>query len=77
MGLKGNARTDSLIDLHSHQQYGGRLFTQAGPFYNELAAYVKMMMPEAIISRDDIYSAAEDHALMCTLGRYGVLVGFI
>ncbi|CAM5211259.1 putative aspartoacylase [Alishewanella longhuensis] len=33
-----------------------------------------MMMPEAIISRDEDHFAAEDHALMCTLGRYGVLV---
>jgi aspartoacylase len=50
------------------------IMTQAGAFYNLMAAYVKMKMPEAIISRDEDHLAAEEHALMCTLGRYGVIV---
>ena len=76
LGPKGNARTDLLIDLHNTTSNMGAclILTQAGPFYNKLAAYVKMVMPEAIISRDEDHFAAEDHALMCTLGRYGVLV---
>lgn len=76
LGPKGNARTDLLIDLHNTTSNMGAclILTQAGPFYNQLAAYVKMMMPEAIISRDEDHFAAEEHALMCTLGRYGVLV---
>jgi aspartoacylase len=76
LGPKGNARVDLLIDLHNTTSNMGAclILTQAGPFYNKLAAYVKMVMPEAIISRDEDDFAAEDHALMCTLGRYGVLV---
>ncbi|WP_333607185.1 aspartoacylase [Arsukibacterium sp.] len=76
LGPKGNAKTDLLIDLHNTTSNMGAclILTQAGPFYNQLAAYVKMQMPEAIISRDEDHIAAQDHALMCTLGRYGVLV---
>ncbi|MBV2128468.1 aspartoacylase [Arsukibacterium indicum] len=76
LGPKGAAKTDLLIDLHNTTSNMGAclILTQAGPFYNQLAAYVKMVMPEAIISRDEDHFAAEDHALMCTLGRYGVLV---
>jgi aspartoacylase len=76
LGPKGNARTDLLIDLHNTTSNMGAclILTQAGPFYNKLAAYVKMVMPEAVISQDEDHFAAEDHALMCTLGRYGVLV---
>jgi aspartoacylase len=76
LGPKGAAKTDLLIDLHNTTSNMGAclILTQAGHFYNQLAAYVKMMMPEAIISRDEDHFAAADHALMCTLGRYGVLV---
>jgi len=76
LGPKGNAKTDLVIDLHNTTSNMGAclILTQAGPFYNMLAAYVKMVMPEAIISRDEDHFAADDHALMCTLGRYGVLV---
>ncbi|MDP5035538.1 MAG: aspartoacylase [Alishewanella sp.] len=76
LGPKGAARTDLLIDLHNTTSNMGAclILTQAGPFYNKMAAYVKMNMPDAIISRDEDHFAAEEHALMCTLGRYGVLV---
>lgn len=76
LGPKGNARTDLLIDLHNTTSNMGAclILTQSGDFYNKMAAYVKMVMPEAIISRDEDHFAAEEHALMCTLGRYGVLV---
>ncbi|MEH8020572.1 aspartoacylase [Rheinheimera metallidurans] len=76
LGPKGRAKTDLLIDLHNTTSNMGAclILTQAGTFYNQLAAYVKMVMPEAIISRDEDHIAAQDHALMCTLGRYGVLV---
>ncbi|WNO61223.1 aspartoacylase [Rheinheimera sp. MMS21-TC3] len=76
LGPKGNARTDLVIDLHNTTSNMGAclILTQAGEFYNKMAAYVKMQMPEAIISRDEDHIAAQDHALMCTLGRYGVLV---
>ncbi len=76
LGPKGAARTDLLIDLHNTTSNMGAclILTQAGPFYNKMAAYVKMKMPEAIISRDEDDLPAAEHALMCTLGRYGVLV---
>ncbi|MDX3773876.1 aspartoacylase [Chromatiaceae bacterium AAb-1] len=76
LGPKGNAKTDLIIDLHNTTSNMGAclILTQAGSFYNKMAAYVKMNMPEAIISRDEDHFAAEDHALMCTVGRYGVLV---
>lgn len=76
LGPKGDAKTDLLIDLHNTTSNMGAclILTQAGDFYNKLAAYVKMQMPEAIISRDEDHFAAEEHALMCTVGRYGVLV---
>lgn len=76
LGPKGQARTDLIIDLHNTTSNMGAclILTQAGEFYNKMAAYVKMQMPEAVISRDEDHFAAEEHALMCTLGRYGVLV---
>jgi len=76
LGPKGQAKTDLIIDLHNTTSNMGAclILTQAGTFYNQLAAYVKMVMPEAVISQDEDHLAAEDHALMCTLGRYGVLV---
>jgi aspartoacylase len=76
LGPKGQAKTDFIIDLHNTTSNMGAclILTQAGPFYNQLAAYVKMVMPEAVISQDEDHLVAEDHALMCTLGRYGVLV---
>lgn len=76
LGPKENPKTDFVIDLHNTTSNMGAclIMTQAGPFYNQLAAYVKMVMPEAIISRDEDHFAREDHALLCTLGKYGVIV---
>lgn len=76
LGPKGQAKTDLIIDLHNTTSNMGAclILTQAGSFYNQMAAYVKMNMPEAIISRDEDHFAADDHALLCTVGRYGVLV---
>ncbi|MDZ7901200.1 MAG: aspartoacylase, partial [Rheinheimera sp.] len=50
------------------------ILTQAGPLYNQLAAYVKLKMPKAVISRDEDHFAQDDHALLCTVGTYGVIV---
>lgn len=76
LGPKGQAKTDLVIDLHNTTSNMGAclILTQAGRFYDLMAAFVKMRMPEAIISRDEDHFAAEDHALLCTVGRYGVLV---
>lgn len=76
LGPKGNAKTDLVIDLHNTTSNMGAclILTQPGSFYNKMAAYVKMKMPEAIISRDEDHLPAEEHALLSTIGRYGVLV---
>lgn len=76
LGPKGAAKTDFVIDLHNTTSNMGPclILTQPGALYNQLAAYVKMKMPKAVISRDEDHFAAEDHALLCTIGTYGVIV---
>lgn len=76
LGPKGNAKTDFIIDLHNTTSNMGPclILTQPGALYNQLAAYVKMKMPTAIISRDEDHFAQQDHALLCTVGTYGVIV---
>ncbi|WP_430456060.1 aspartoacylase [Rheinheimera sp.] len=76
LGPKGAAKTDFVIDLHNTTSNMGAclILTQPGRIYNLLAGYVKLKMPEAVISRDEDHFAAEDHALLCTVGTYGVIV---
>ena len=76
LGPKGNAKTDFIIDLHNTTSNMGPclILTQPGVLYNQLAAYVKMKMPSAIISRDEDHFAQDEHALLCTVGTYGVIV---
>ena len=76
LGPKGAAKTDFIIDLHNTTSNMGPclILTQAGALYNQLAAYVKMKMPKAVISRDEDHFAQEDHALLCTIATYGVIV---
>lgn len=76
LGPKGNAKTDFIIDLHNTTSNMGPclILTQPGALYNQLAAYVKMKMPTAVISRDEDHFAQQDHALLCTVGTYGVIV---
>lgn len=76
IGPKGKPHADLVIDLHNTTSNMGPvlILTQAGDFYNRLAAYVKMQMPEAVISCDEDHLAADEHRLLCTTGRYGVIV---
>lgn len=76
LGPKGAAKTDFVIDLHNTTSNMGAclILTQPGRIYNLLAGYIRLKMPEAVISRDEDHFAAEDHALLCTLGTYGVIV---
>lgn len=76
LGPKGAAKTDFVIDLHNTTSNMGAclILTQPGRIYNLLAGYVKLKMPEAVISRDEDHFAPEDHALLCTVGTYGVIV---
>ncbi|MER2490591.1 aspartoacylase [Catenovulum sediminis] len=76
LGPKGNPKTDLIIDLHTTTSNMGPtvLIPQKGRFYNLLAAYVKQQMPEAIVFCDEDSRANEDHHLLCTVGKYGVIV---
>lgn len=76
LGPKGAAKTDFIIDLHNTTSNMGPclILTQSGRIYNLLAGYIKLKMPDAVISRDEDDFAPEDHALLCTLGTYGVIV---
>jgi len=76
LGPKGAAKTDFVIDLHNTTSNMGAclILTQPGRIYNLLAGYVKLKMLDAVISRDEDHFAAEDHALLCTVGTYGVIV---
>ena len=76
LGPKGAAKTDFVIDLHNTTSNMGAclILTQPGRIYNLLAGYIRLKMPEAVISRDEDHFAAEDHALLCTIGTYGVIV---
>ncbi|MFN6261570.1 MAG: aspartoacylase [Chromatiaceae bacterium] len=76
LGPKGAAKTNFVIDLHNTTSNMGAclILTQPGRIYNLLAGYVKLKMPDAVISRDEDHFAAEDHALLCTVGTFGVIV---
>lgn len=76
LGPKGAAKTDFVIDLHNTTSNMGAclILTQPGRIYNLLAGYIRLKMPKAVISRDEDHFAAEDHALLCTVGTYGVIV---
>lgn len=76
LGPKGAAKTDFVIDLHNTTSNMGPclILTQPGAIYNLLAGYIRLKMPTAVISRDEDHVAVADHALLCTLGTYGVIV---
>ncbi|WP_017446035.1 aspartoacylase [Gayadomonas joobiniege] len=76
LGPKGNSKTDLIIDLHTTTSQMGPtlLLPQKGAFYNQLAAYVSMQMPEVIVFCDEDDKANDEHKLLCTIGRYGVIV---
>lgn len=76
LGPKGQAKTDFIIDLHNTTSNMGAclILTQPGRIYNLLAGYIRLKMPSAVISRDEDDLAPEDHALLCTLGTFGVIV---
>lgn len=76
LGPKGNAKTDLVIDLHNTTSNMGPtlLIPQQGEFYDLLALYVKANMPEAVIFLDEDHKANEEHHLLCTVGKRGVIV---
>lgn len=76
LGPKGASKTDLVIDLHNTTSNMGPtlLIPQKGEFYDLLAIYVKTHMPEAVIFLDEDHKDNDVHHLLCTIGRYGVIV---
>ena len=76
LGPKGASKTDLVIDLHNTTSNMGPtlLIPQKGEFYDLLAIYVKTHMPEAVIFLDEDHKSNDEHHLLCTIGRYGVIV---
>lgn len=76
LGPKGKAQTDLVIDLHNTTSNMGAtlLLPQKGEFYDLMALYVKANMPEAVVCFDEEDKANDQHHLLCTIGKLGVIV---
>lgn len=76
LGPKGQPRIDFIIDLHTTTSNMGPtlLITKKGKFYNQLAAYVKLHMPEAMISCDEDHKSNEEHHFLSTIAQDSVMV---
>jgi len=76
LGPKGAPRIDFIIDLHTTTSNMGPtlLITKKGKFYNQLAAYVKMHMPDAMISCDEDDKTNEEHHFLSTVALDSVMV---
>jgi aspartoacylase len=76
LGPKGQSKTDLVIDLHNTTSNMGPtlLVPQKGPFYDLMALYLKQAMPEAVIFLDEDHKENDEHHLLCTIGRHGVIV---
>lgn len=76
LGPKGSAKTDLVIDLHNTTANMGPtlLIPQTGKFYDLLAIYIRTLMPEVIIFLDEEQKPNDEHHLLCTLGKKGVII---
>lgn len=76
LGPKGQGGKDLIIDLHNTTSNMGPtlLIPQQGAFYDLMALYVAKHMPEAVIFLDEEQKPNDEHGLLCTVGRYGVIV---
>ncbi|GHB55474.1 putative aspartoacylase [Psychrosphaera saromensis] len=76
LGPKGNPKSDLIIDLHNTTSNMGPslLIPQQGEFYDLLAIYVREMMPEAVVLLDEDHIANQDHHLLSTIAKRGVIV---
>ncbi|MBU2919014.1 aspartoacylase [Psychrosphaera sp. F3M07] len=76
LGPKGNAKTDLVIDLHNTTSNMGPtlLVPQQGEFYDLLSIYIRHIMPEVIVYLDEEHKSNDEHHLLCTLGKRGVIV---
>ncbi len=76
LGPKGASKTDLVIDLHNTTSNMGPslLIPQRGDFYDLLAIYIRQIMPEVVVVLDEDHKSNEQHHLLCTLGKKGVIV---
>lgn len=76
LGDKDQPKFDFVLDLHNTTSNMGPclLLVQQHPMYNLMAGYVKKMMPEVNISRDEDHKTRDEHHLLATMGKFGVIV---
>jgi aspartoacylase len=76
LGPKGNSNTDLVIDLHNTTSNMGPtlLIPQRGEFYDLMAIYLRQFMPEVVVFLDEDNKPNDEHHLLCTIGKYGVIV---
>lgn len=76
LGPKSNPRVDFIIDLHTTTSNMGPtlLITKKGKFYNQLAAYITMKMPEVIISCDEDHKHNSEHHFLSSIAADSVMV---
>ncbi len=72
LGLKGNAKTDFIIDLHTSTAPMGinLVITKADPFHLKLADYVQQSLDSVTITWEEI----EDHHFLMSIAERHILV---
>jgi len=76
LGPKGKPRVDFIVDLHTTTSNMGPtlLITKKGAFYNQLAAYISLKMPQVMISCDEDHKANKDHHFLSSIAQDSVMV---
>ncbi|MGY5451588.1 aspartoacylase [Agarivorans sp. MS3-6] len=76
LGPKASPNMDLVIDLHNTTSNMGPtlILLEPTPFYKQLAAYVKLQMPEAVVFLDEPEDDLANHRFLASCGKYGVLV---
>lgn len=76
IGPKGQPRIDFVIDMHTTTTNMGPtlLLTSKGKFYNQLAAYVQLHMPNAMISCDEDHKSNEQHHFLSSIAMDSVMI---
>lgn len=75
LGPRGQAKTDFIIDLHNTTSNMGAslILLQSDDFNLQMAAYVSMEMPDAMIVLED-QVPLEEHPYLCAIAQQGVIV---
>lgn len=76
LGPKGDARIDFIIDMHTTTSNMGPtlLLTAQGKFYNQLAAFVQMHMPEVVISCDEDHKSNDQQHFLSSIAAKSVMI---